>query len=115
MGRKVNPIGFRLGINKTWEGRWYAEGRDYVSNLHQDFALRQLVRQEAPKAGVARVDVEDHGLAASVRRGVVVELGNHRVRQPNLVGGSDSAMHQLELDFAMDSPCYAPPDSVVER
>jgi len=58
MGRKVHPIGFRLGINKTWEGRWYAEGKEYVDQLHQDFALRNLVRQEAPRAGVSRVDVE---------------------------------------------------------
>jgi small subunit ribosomal protein S3 len=58
MGRKVHPIGFRLKINKTWEGRWYAEGQDYVNNLHQDFALRDLVRGEAPKAGVSRVDIE---------------------------------------------------------
>jgi small subunit ribosomal protein S3 len=58
MGRKVNPIGFRLKINKTWEGRWFAEGEEYVTNLHQDFALRQLVRNEAPKAGVSRVDIE---------------------------------------------------------
>ena len=58
MGRKVNPIGFRLGINKTWEGRWFAEGEEYVTNLHQDFALRKLVRDEAPKAGVSRVDIE---------------------------------------------------------
>jgi small subunit ribosomal protein S3 len=58
MGRKIHPIGFRLGINKTWEGRWYAEGRDYVNQLHQDFALRELVRQEAPKAGVSRVEIE---------------------------------------------------------
>lgn len=58
MGRKVNPIGFRLKINKTWEGRWYAEGDEYVNNLHQDFSLRELVRNEAPKAGVSRVDIE---------------------------------------------------------
>jgi small subunit ribosomal protein S3 len=58
MGRKVNPIGFRLKINKTWEGRWYAEGEEYVSNLHQDFKLRELVRRETPKAGVSRVDIE---------------------------------------------------------
>jgi small subunit ribosomal protein S3 len=58
MGRKVNPIGFRLKVNKTWEGRWFAEGADYVRNLHQDFKLRELVRTEAPKAGVSRVDVE---------------------------------------------------------
>jgi small subunit ribosomal protein S3 len=58
MGRKVNPIGFRLKINKTWEGRWYAEGEEYISNLHQDFKLRDLVRRETPKAGVSRVDIE---------------------------------------------------------
>jgi small subunit ribosomal protein S3 len=58
MGRKVNPIGFRLGINKTWEGRWYAEGQNYVNQLHQDFKLRDLVRKEANRAGVSRIEVE---------------------------------------------------------
>jgi small subunit ribosomal protein S3 len=58
MGRKVNPIGFRLKINKTWEGRWYAEGKDYVDQLHQDFALRDLVRKEAARAGVSRIEIE---------------------------------------------------------
>jgi small subunit ribosomal protein S3 len=58
MGRKVHPIGFRLKINKTWEGRWFAEGQEYVDNLHQDFKLRELVREEAQRAGVSRVDIE---------------------------------------------------------
>lgn len=58
MGRKVNPIGFRLKINKTWEGRWFAEGRDYVDQLHQDFAIRNMIRQEAPRAGVSRIEIE---------------------------------------------------------
>jgi small subunit ribosomal protein S3 len=58
MGRKVHPIGFRLGINKTWEGRWYAEGADYVNQLHQDFALRELIREEAARAGVSRIEIE---------------------------------------------------------
>jgi small subunit ribosomal protein S3 len=58
MGRKVHPIGFRLKINKTWEGRWYAEGQEYVDQLHQDFALRDLVRKEAPRAGVSRIEIE---------------------------------------------------------
>ena len=52
MGRKVHPIGFRLKINKTWEARWFADGEDYVKNLHQDFELRDLVRSEASRAGV---------------------------------------------------------------
>jgi small subunit ribosomal protein S3 len=58
MGRKVHPIGFRLKINKTWEGRWFAEGKDYVDQLHQDFAIRNLVKQEAPKAGASRIEIE---------------------------------------------------------
>lgn len=58
MGRKVHPIGFRLKINKTWEGRWFAEGKEYVNQLHQDLALRDVVRKEAPRAGVSRVEIE---------------------------------------------------------
>lgn len=58
MGRKVHPIGFRLKINKTWEGRWYAEGNDYVDQLHQDFQLRSLIREEAARAGVSRIEIE---------------------------------------------------------
>ena len=58
MGRKVHPIGFRLKVNRTWEGRWYAEGDEYVKNLQQDFHLRDLVRKEADRAGVSRIDIE---------------------------------------------------------
>jgi small subunit ribosomal protein S3 len=58
MGRKIHPIGFRLGINKTWEGRWFAEGGEYVNQLHQDFALRRLVREQSPRAGVSRIEIE---------------------------------------------------------
>jgi small subunit ribosomal protein S3 len=58
MGRKVHPIGFRLKINKTWDGRWYAEGQEYVDQLHQDFSLRDIVRDEAPRAGVSKIEIE---------------------------------------------------------
>jgi len=58
MGRKVHPIGFRLNINQPWLGRWYAEGAEYTDQLHQDFAIRDLIHREADKAGVSRVEVE---------------------------------------------------------
>ena len=58
MGRKVNPIGFRLKVNKTWDGRWYAEGQEYVDQLHQDFAVRDMIREMAPRAGVSRIEIE---------------------------------------------------------
>ena len=58
MGRKVHPIGFRLGIHQLWEGRWYAEGADYTNQLHQDFAIRKLIHGSTDKAGVSKVEVE---------------------------------------------------------
>lgn len=58
MGRKVNPIGFRLGVNKTWDGRWYAEGDDYTEQLHQDFSIRDAIRELAPRAGVSKIEIE---------------------------------------------------------
>jgi small subunit ribosomal protein S3 len=58
MGRKVHPTGFRLKINKTWQGRWYAEGGEYVDQLHQDLAIRELVSNEAPRAGISRIEIE---------------------------------------------------------
>ncbi|MCX8024245.1 MAG: 30S ribosomal protein S3 [Thermanaerothrix sp.] len=58
MGRKVHPIGFRLGIIKPWQARWYADGLEYTEQLHQDFEIRRLIMAEAEKAGVAKVEVE---------------------------------------------------------
>ncbi len=58
MGRKVHPIGFRLKVNKTWEGRWYAEGQEYVDQLRQDIELRAMIREETQRAGVSRIEIE---------------------------------------------------------
>ncbi|BCY16370.1 30S ribosomal protein S3 [Leptolinea sp. HRD-7] len=58
MGRKVHPIGFRLNINQPWEGRWFAEGAEYRTQLHQDFAIREMIREATEKAGVSHVEVE---------------------------------------------------------
>jgi small subunit ribosomal protein S3 len=63
MGRKVHPIGFRLNINKTWESRWFAEGKEYAQRLHQDSAIRRLILKNASEAAIARVEIErDHNL-----------------------------------------------------
>ena len=58
MGRKVHPIGFRLGISKPWLGRWYAEGKEYTEQLHQDLEVRDLVMNETDRAGVSNVEIE---------------------------------------------------------
>ena len=53
MGRKVHPIGMRLGINQPWQGRWFAEGKTYREQLHQDFAIRYLLQGGTSKGGAA--------------------------------------------------------------
>jgi small subunit ribosomal protein S3 len=58
MGRKVHPIGFRLAVTQDWRGKWFAEGAAYREQLNQDFAIRDLIRGEAGRAGVSRIDVE---------------------------------------------------------
>ncbi len=57
MGQKVHPIGFRLGFNKTWSSRWYAE-KDYATLLHEDLGLKKDLKKKFNHAGVSRVDVE---------------------------------------------------------
>jgi small subunit ribosomal protein S3 len=58
MGRKVHPIGFRLGINQPWEGRWYAEGTEYRDQLQQDIVIRRMIQKEGDKAGISMVEIE---------------------------------------------------------
>ena len=58
MGRKVNPIGFRLKVNRTWDGRWYAEGDEYVQQLQQDLKIREEIREGSPRAGISRIEIE---------------------------------------------------------
>ncbi|MBX9749973.1 MAG: 30S ribosomal protein S3 [Roseococcus sp.] len=57
MGHKVNPIGLRLGINRTWDSRWYA-GRDYARLLHDDLRLRETLKERLKSAGVSKVVIE---------------------------------------------------------
>ncbi|NJM05146.1 30S ribosomal protein S3 [Candidatus Gracilibacteria bacterium] len=57
MGRKVHPIGFRLGYIKDWQSKWYAE-RNYTEQLHEDLALRKLIAKELANAGVSRIEIE---------------------------------------------------------
>jgi small subunit ribosomal protein S3 len=57
MGQKVHPIGFRLGFNKTWRSRWYAE-KDYANLLHEDVLLKKDLKKRFAHAGVSRVEVE---------------------------------------------------------
>ena len=58
MGQKVNPIGFRLGVNRTWDSRWFADGEDYARLLHQDIKVRKWLKARLKQAGVSRIIIE---------------------------------------------------------
>ena len=58
MGQKVNPVGLRLGINRTWDSRWFADGGDYGRLLHQDIKVRRELKKRLYQAGVSRIIIE---------------------------------------------------------
>jgi small subunit ribosomal protein S3 len=60
MGQKVHPIGFRLGVYRNWDARWYAD-KDYTALLHEDIAIRRLIGGRLRNAGVARIETERRG------------------------------------------------------
>ena len=77
MGQKVNPVGFRLGINRTWDSRWYASKLNYADLLHEDLELRSFLNKRLQQAGLSKVVIERPAKRARVtihtaRPGVVI-------------------------------------------
>ncbi len=77
MGQKVNPIGFRVGVIRTWDSRWYAEKKEYVKNLHEDLALRKYLKNKLKHAGVSKIEMERAAnkikvIISTARPGVVI-------------------------------------------
>ena len=58
MGQKINPIGFRLGINRTWDSRWYAGKNEYGTLLHEDMAIRKELMKQLKQAAVSKIIIE---------------------------------------------------------
>ena len=58
MGHKSNPVGLRLQINRTWDSRWYAEGRNYATMLDEDLKMRKFIMETLPQAAISKVVIE---------------------------------------------------------
>jgi small subunit ribosomal protein S3 len=58
VGQKVNPIGLRVGVIRTWDSRWFAKGKEYSENLHEDIRLRKYIKAKLKHAGVAKIEME---------------------------------------------------------
>lgn len=77
MGQKVNPIGLRLGVIRTWDSRWYAKGKAYYNNLHEDIKLRTYLKAKLKHAGVSKIEMERAAnkvkvIISTARPGIVI-------------------------------------------
>lgn len=111
MGRKVNPVSFRIGVIRDWQARWYAD-KNYSELLQEDFKLRQAIQSKYTEAGVSLVEIERQANEVSItihtaRPGIVIGRGGQRVDEARLyleklVGKrirlNIREIHQPELD-----------------
>ncbi|MEM9049942.1 MAG: 30S ribosomal protein S3 [Pseudomonadota bacterium] len=58
MGQKVNPIGLRVQVNRTWDSRWYADTKEFGTLLHEDLKIRDFIRKRCAQAGISRIIIE---------------------------------------------------------
>ncbi len=77
MGQKVNPIGFRVGVIRSWDSRWFAAGKQYQLNFQEDYKLRKFIKSKLKHAGVAKIEIERAAnkvkiIISTARPGVVI-------------------------------------------
>ena len=58
MGQKVDPRGIRIGITRTWDSKWFAEGKEYLNNFHEDLKIREFIKKNYYHAGVSSIQIE---------------------------------------------------------
>jgi len=92
MGQKVNPVGLRLGINRTWDSRWFAEGQNYKRLLFQDVKLREFLRKRLLQAGVSRILIE--------RPHKKCRVTIHAARPGVIIGKKGADIEKLRKDIA---------------
>ena len=92
MGHKINPIGFRLGINRTWDSRWYAGGSSYGKLLHEDLRLRDFLRRRLAGAGLSRIVIERPAKKARITL--------HTARPGVVIGKKGADIERLRADMA---------------
>jgi small subunit ribosomal protein S3 len=90
MGQKVHPIGFRLGIIKTWESRWYAK-KNYAALLHEDIKIRNEVKARLTSAGVSKIEIE--------RAGQKAKINIHTARPGIIIGKKGAEVDKLKKDL----------------
>jgi len=91
LGQKVNPIGFRLGVIKTWDSRWYAEA-DYAKHLHEDIKIRAFLKKRLYNSGVSKIEIE--------RAANKTKINIFTARPGLIIGKKGSEVETIKKDLA---------------
>lgn len=92
MGQKVHPFGFRVGITRDWESRWYGDKKVYPALLHEDLKIRDHIKREFAFAGVARVEIE--------RAADKVRVSIHTARPGVVIGRKGADVERLRQELS---------------
>jgi len=92
LGQKVNPIGLRVGINRTWDSRWFAAGDSYADILHEDLRIRKYLEERLVQAGVSRIVIE--------RPAKKARITIHTARPGVVIGKKGADIEKLRTDLS---------------
>ncbi len=87
MGQKVSPVGLRVGINRDWESRWYANDKDFAGLLHEDIKIRKFILDELKSASVSKVEIE------RTKNRVIIYV--HTARPGSVIGKDGESVEAL--------------------
>jgi small subunit ribosomal protein S3 len=96
VGQKVNPVGFRVGVIRTWDSRWYAKGRQYQDYLHEDIRLRKYIKDKLKHAGVAKIEME--------RTAKKLRVIIHTARPGVVIGKKGTGIDAMKADIQRLTP-----------
>jgi len=91
LGQKVHPIGFRLGVIKTWDSKWYAEA-DYAKFLHEDIAIRKFLKKRLYSSGVSKIEIE--------RAANKLKINIHTARPGLIIGKKGSEVETIKKELS---------------
>ncbi|TYO95726.1 SSU ribosomal protein S3P [Geothermobacter ehrlichii] len=92
MGQKVHPIGFRLGVIRTWDSKWFATSKDYANLLHEDIKLRDYLKKRLYHAGISKIELE--------RAAGKVKVNIHAARPGIIIGKKGAEVEALKSELA---------------
>ena len=90
MGQKVHPIGFRLGVIRSWDSKWYEE-KNYAKWLHEDIHLREFVKEKLGQAGISRIEIE--------RAANKVKINVHTARPGIVIGKRGAGIETIKKEL----------------